>query len=406
MTSTEADTADWLLTPEAVRHHCGELFRAGLDGRLAHFALDMDRLPGAADIVCETIAADYPSLDIPPHARWRHFVIDGLDRWAEIAATLDGDRAERARVECELAITSVLLDAGAGPAWRYRDRRTGKDLARSEGLALASLELFAAGGFSSRRDNPLQADAAGLAAVTTAALERAFQVTPDNPLAGAEGRAALIRRLARVVAATPQVFGADRPRLGHLADHLLALSQAGRIAARTVLIALLRILGPIWPDRIELAGRNLGDTWPHPAAGGAGLVPFHKLSQWLAYSLIEPLARLGVEVTDTDALSGLAEYRNGGLFIDTGVIVPRRPAATTTAFAPSSELVVEWRALSVCLLDEIAGLVRRELGRDRRQLPLASILQGGTWTAGRRLAAALRPDGRPPIAIVSDGALF
>ena len=30
-------------------------------------------------------------------------------------------------------------------------------------------------------------------------------------------------------------------------------------------------------------------------------------------------------VTDIDGLTGLAEYRNGGLFIDTGVIVARDP---------------------------------------------------------------------------------
>ena len=46
-------------------------------------------------------------------------------------------------------------------------------------------------------------------------------------------------------------------------------------------------------------------------------MPLHKLSQWLAYSLIEPLQRAGIAVTDIDGLTGLAEYRNGGLFIDT-----------------------------------------------------------------------------------------
>ena len=48
----------------------------------------------------------------------------------------------------------------------------------------------------------------------------------------------------------------------------------------------------------------------------SGLVPLHKLSQWLAYSLIEPLQTSGISVTDIDGLTGLAEYRNGGLFVD------------------------------------------------------------------------------------------
>ncbi len=80
-----------------------------------------------------------------------------------------------------------------------------------------------------------------------------------------------------------------------------------------------------------------------------GLVPLHKLSQWLSYSLIEPLQWAGIEVTDIDGLTGLAEYRNGGLFIDTGVLTLRDPAAAQREHTVDSELVVEWRALTVAL---------------------------------------------------------
>jgi hypothetical protein len=142
LTSTEADIADWLLTPEAVRTQTRAMFEAGLDGKLDHFSVDMDRLPAAADLVCDVIRDNYPSLEVPPHARWRHFVFDGEDRWAAYADAHLGDPAERARIECELAIVSVLLDAGAGPAWRYTDAKTGKTFARSEGLALASLDMY------------------------------------------------------------------------------------------------------------------------------------------------------------------------------------------------------------------------------------------------------------------------
>jgi Protein of unknown function (DUF1688) len=68
--------------------------------------------------------------------------------------------------------------------------------------------------------------------------------------------------------------------------------------------------------------------------------------------------------------------------------------------------VVEWRALTVALLDRLAALIRKRLGRDAASLPLARILQGGTWGAGRMLAAKLRADGGPPIAIISDGTVF
>jgi hypothetical protein len=68
--------------------------------------------------------------------------------------------------------------------------------------------------------------------------------------------------------------------------------------------------------------------------------------------------------------------------------------------------VVEWRALTVALLDEIAVLVRGKLGRSEQEMPLASVLEGGTWAAGRRIASRLRTGGAPPIAIVSDGSVF
>jgi hypothetical protein len=135
-------------------------------------------------------------------------------------------------------------------------------------------------------------------------------------------------------------------------------------------------------------------------------VPFHKLSQWLAYSLIEPLEWAGARVTRLDDLTGLPEYRNGGLFIDMGVIVAQGDLASTQALDARDPAVVAWRALTVTLLDEIAPLVRRILKMSDEQLPLAKVLEGGTWSAGRRIAAARRPGGAPPVRVATDGTTF
>ena len=401
--AAEADRVAALMTPEAVRKHCGEIFAAAEQGELAHFALHMERLDTAAEAVCETIAEAYPMLQIPPHARWRHFVFGGEDRGEALRRSVAVDAAELARIECELAITSVLLDAGAGPEWRYRDAKTGVDYRRSEGLALASLDLYLNGAFSSDPKHPLRADAEALGGFSPADLDRGFQVSADNPLAGADGRATLIRRLGQAVSNQPHWFAGSR--LGAIADRLAAQADHGRLPARSILIALLQALGGIWPNPNRLDGWPLGDVWPHAKAGGAGLVPFHKLSQWLAYSLIEPLERRGLEIVELDALTGLAEYRNGGLFLDTGVIALRQPMAAMVAQDPTGELVVEWRALTVCLLDRVAQPVRMRLGLDQERLPLAAVLEGGTWATGRRLAAAKR-GGEPPIVIQSDGSIF
>jgi hypothetical protein len=180
--------------------------------------------------------------------------------------------------------------------------------------------------------------------------------------------------------------------------------------APTILSELLQHLGPIWPSRSTLGGIPLGDCWHHPDFmtddATSELVPLHKLSQWLSYSLIEPLQRAGLEVTDIDGLTGLAEYRNGGLFVDGGVLVLRDPADAQREHDVSSPLVVEWRALTVALLDRLAETLRQRVGLDAVALPLAKILEGGTWATGRALAFARRPDGSPPIKIISDGTVF
>jgi hypothetical protein len=159
-----------------------------------------------------------------------------------------------------------------------------------------------------------------------------------------------------------------------------------------------------------LGGIPLGDCWRHPALGTedatSQLVPLHKLSQWLSYSLIEPVQRAGLQVTDIDGLTGLAEYRNGGLFVDTGVLVFRDAVDAQREHDVASPLVVEWRALTVALLDRLADLLRQRVGLDAASLPLAKILEGGTWSAGRAIALARRGDGSPPIKVVSDGTVF
>jgi hypothetical protein len=423
-----------LLAPAAVRARASEMLALGLDDRLTAFTLDMDALPACADYVVETIRANYPDLKIPFHARWRHFCFGGRDLWKEMSAAI-ADPIERGRAAFDLAIVSVLLDAGAGMGWRYRDAPTGMETSRSEGLALASLRMFEAGAFSTHGGHLLRADSARLCMLSARDIAAGFQVSEANPLVGVEGRAGLLNALGRAVAPLPGARpgglfdllhakaggalpsprssrGESLPRTGSGGG---SRSEPGEgktaLPAPDILAAVLAHLGPIWPSRLTLAGLPLGDCWRHPLIRGddpatAGYVPFHKLSQWLSYSLIEPLVEAGVEVTSIDGLTGLPEYRNGGLFVDLGVLKLRVPAMARAANTVDSPLVVEWRALTVALLDRIAPLVRERLGLRAEDFPLARVLEGGTWSAGRRIARALRADGGSPITVVSDGTVF
>ena len=122
-------------------------------------------------------------------------------------------------------------------------------------------------------------------------------------------------------------------------------------------------------------------------------------------SLVEPLQWAGVQLDGVEALTGLPDERSGGLLIDAGVLVPRSPRSLERRWTPGEEFVVEWRALTVSLLDELAVLVRRQLGVDAAQLPLACVMEGGTWAAGRDIATERR-GGAPPVQVDGDGTLF
>jgi hypothetical protein len=387
-----------LLSAAAVRERAHEMLELALDGRVDGWRVDLARLEDAADRTAAVTRDAYPDLEIPFHARWRHFV-------AGAPALPEGDRDERARASFDLVILSVLLDAGSGPGWRYRDAG-GAAYTRSEGLAVASQRMFESGAFAADGASA-RADGTALAGLDAAAIARGFQVSEDNPLAGLEGRAGLLRRLGAQVLARPDLFG-GRP--GGLYDALAARAAGGALPAAEILGLLLEALGPIWADRLEVAGVPLGDCWRHPAIrrsdATAGLVPLHKLSQWLSYSLIEPLQEAGIDVVEIDGLTGLAEYRNGGLFVDTGVLALADPGDASPPHHVSDPLIVAWRSMTVALLDRMAPLVRQRLGVAEADFPLARMLEGGSWAAGRRIAAELRPGGGPPFNIISDGTVF
>src|ERR1041384_8334733 len=154
----------YLRSPLAIRARCETIFDAGRAGSLRHFAVDLDALPAVIDKVVEVTRAAYPDLQIPVHGRLNHFRAGGIDRVAELDARLAGSPDDRARTWIDLVVVSVLLDAGAGDAWHYREPGTGCALARSEGLAVASLRAFEAGVFSSDPAQPLCAGAARPAA--------------------------------------------------------------------------------------------------------------------------------------------------------------------------------------------------------------------------------------------------
>jgi hypothetical protein len=196
-----------------------------------------------------------------------------------------------------------------------------------------------------------------------------------------------------------------------IADYLLAhptteASGGPVIQVTTLWDVLMTGLAPIWPaSRYQINGVPLGDTWPctdmPTSPDWANYVPFHKLTQWLAYSLMEPMRRMmNARFTHMHLMTGLPEYRNGGLLIDTGLLI-LKPAdqkrgetayhahmrskgvdsmEVVPAFEPKDDVIVEWRACTVGFLDEIAARVNEDLGLEgANALSLPQVLEAGTW---------------------------
>jgi len=400
---TQADV-DYLLTPVAIRERTKKVFDLAQSGG-TNFKVNLDKLDETTDFVMEVIKDNYPKLDIPFHSRWGHFKVGGIDRLVDFNKQIaDQDAIEQVRTKLDLVITSVLLDAGAGKEWSFNEESTGKQFNRSEGLAIASYHMFLNGDFSSTGSK--QADGLGMLNFSNKKLEKGFQVSENNPLIGVDGRVSLIKKLGDAVVNNPTFF--PKKRVGSIIDYLIE-KHGKSFEVQDILNAVLLSLGSIWPGRIALGDNNLGDVWHYAPLGEKSintLVPFHKLSQWLTYSMVEPMIDAGLDVTGAEKLTGLAEYRNGGLFVDCKVIELRNPELMNQKHLPSSDLIIEWRALTLTLLDLIGKKVQDKLGKTESEFPLAKVLEGGTWWAGRRIAAKLREDGSTPIKLDSDGTVF
>lgn len=423
--SSVADSVEYLKSLESIRARCQMVFQLAKEGKSDNFTMDLSRLPEASDLIIQLIGRDYGPfvketlVKIPPHGRWLHF---GPTRVDDLIELIGKDEALPAVLD--LFVVAVLLDAGAGDKWKFTDK-FGQVYTRSEGLAVAAYEMFMKGLFSSNPANPYQVDSIGLASLTVAELSVGMQVSDCNPLVGLEGRFNLLKRLGSVIAENQQYFAGEVTRPSNFMGFLEANAQDDKIEIDSLWEVVSRGFGSIWPPAgAKLDGASLGDAWTLPLSGKSGkelIVPFHKLSQWLTYSLMVPVEKLSKYIfVNAQKMTGLPEYRNGGVFVDLGILklkdniklagLNRAEADKeqgVPAYNVNEPVIVEWRALTICLLDLLAADLRCKLGASEDELSLPMVLEAGTWKAGRELSAKLRPSTKnPPISIISDGTVF
>jgi hypothetical protein len=400
---------DYLRDLSSIRSSCSTVFTFAQQDQLQYFAYHPEELDAVADYVITVMLRQYPHLDIPIHSRLRHLEVAGVDRLKLLNTKVSSENYVKSVVE--LIIVSILLDAGAGPNWRYMDHLSSTTLQRSEGLAAASFNLFMQGLFSSDPANSCQVDSLGLQKMHADIFAAGLQISSQNNLVGFESRIALLQQLGICIEQHPEYFGNDlHPRLGNIVDYWQSHVVNDSLSMQVIFNSLLDAFSDIWPGRYEIDDVNLGDVWPYQLneteLNPRGFIPFHKLTQWLCYSLIEPLQFMNIDVVDTDLLTALPEYRNGGLLVDLKLLTPRNKDMFRQEHNVGSEFIVEWRAMTVAIIDHLAEIIRIKLNLTTAELSLGQILQGGTWLAGRLSAQHTRNDFTPPFKIISDGTVF
>ncbi|CDF90093.1 ZYBA0S06-00386g1_1 [Zygosaccharomyces bailii CLIB 213] len=433
---TASDSVQYFKSIASVRETTGSVYRLiKSQGEGNYYKLHDSKLKQVTEYLCNIIARDYGDDydSIPPHGRWQHINAGGHARMEHLLEQWNSEHVgevEVARRLIDILVVSVLVDAGAGNKWKYKAGE--ETYTRSEGLAVASYHLFVDGEFSNGDAN-CQVNGQMLKQFTMDQFVKGFQVSEENPLSGTEGRLQLIRKLGESLIAHPEIFG-PQTRPGGLVDYLHGKASGNQINLNDVWDALMDGFVTIWPTgRTSIEGQPLGDTWildtKLQAAAASpkwhdkfldSLVTFHKLTQWLCYSLLVPLESYGYKfvIQNKELQTGLPEYRNGGLFYDFGVIelkpehLKRGLAltkklggeGTLPTFTADDGAIVEWRCLTVGLLDELHSLVNKRLNTN---LTLPQVIEAGSWKAGREIAAEKRPSTKsPPIELYSDGTVF
>lgn len=114
-----------------------------------------------------------------------------------------------------------------------------------------------------------------------------------------------------------------------------------------------------------------------------------------------PMKRImKIQFAGTELLTGLPEYRNGGLLIDTGLLTLKENDAirgiaaykynamlkgqpnmeVVPLFSTEDDVIVEWRAVTVGFLDDLLVEVNGILGLSGGdKLSLAQMLEAGSW---------------------------
>ena len=397
-------TIDPIFIPSSIRRGANVLFGLAERDALEHFRLNQSKLSRLATNLAQSINP----IAVQPHTQWRNLEHDGVRRIAELndqlMRTLDTSN-ERVRARLDLLFLNEALETGGNGSWKYYDSLSDKFLTRTEALATATLRLFQNGFFSSEPHTPLRVDTHRLRSISDSELADAFQISHDNQMLGGIGaKHQRLAALADYLECQTEFLDRTATRPGNI----LNVFSPSNIPLEPLFSFLAKSLTTIWPGNLN-NGSPLGDAWPHRALDSdpvlQGIAPIHRITQWLHYAIAPALTDYGFTPISTIELTGLPGYRNTGLLVDVGVIIPRNPALFSSPHLLGDEAIVELRCLTISAMDRVLLSIHQHHNLSHDSCPMAK-LNGLFWHAGRTKAAELRPDGSPPFVVKDQGVPF
>ena len=315
---------------------CEAIYALAVRGELEHWSLDETRLDDVAERVVRATRAAYPDVRaIPCHSRWRHFSAGGVDR----VRALD-ERLAPLRDEQRLA--SQLRSRRHERAARRRGRASGGSTGRRTGRRTPGPRASRWRAMTSSSRAPSRTTRAArrfartpraLGARRSPRSRAGCKSAADNPMVGVDGtRGHPCNGSARSLAPRPSWGG----RLGGFGIELrrsangAAPPRVGRArrGARYVRVHLARTRGLRRPE----PRRRLDALEGRPRCRSTSCRSGSRTrssSHWNGRAC---------RIVGLDELTGLAEYRNGGLFVDGGASSP----GTRASFATSTRCRPTW----------------------------------------------------------------
>lgn len=400
-----AREVDPVFVPSSIRRAARALFNLAQLGELEHFELHAATL----DTLVKDMTRGLEPAQVAPHTQWRNFEQDGIQRIAAFNKQLSSSLStpmDCAQARLDLLFLNEALETGGNGTWRYYDALSDRTLTRTEALATATLRLLQNGFFSAYPEAPFRVDAIRLRQITESQLATSLQISNENQiLGGVEAKLARLSTLANYLENTPEFKDRSGSRPGNILNFFRPRAD---MALEPLFTFLAQSLTSIWPGNTH-NGRAIGDAWHHSALKSdsvlQGIVPIHRITQWLHYAIAPALSESGLHSFPTTDLSGLPGYRNTGLLIDSGIIQPRSQDLLSREHLLGDEPIVELRCLTIGVMGRALESIHQQLSLDHDTFPMAK-LNGLFWHAGRAKASGLRPGGSPPFSVRDQGVPF